>query len=191
MKRFGDVRPPQFAHVHEDDKRAVPADCDMTGALGSYTFEKLVEFFWDIMPCASSERPVRLVQHCDVARWVGHEGKELHRVINQAEASLLHRVCEFLHIRDHVFSGVLNFACCCGLVIILKDNIHPSSGRADGDVGLVRARKPTISSIGSKEPVSIKSNRYLFHLLFFSLYIFHLSDKLMRGLLPSPCFVTR
>jgi len=84
VKWLRDVGPPQFPRVHENDKRVVPADCDTTDALGCHTFEKIVEFFWDIMPCASSERPVRLVQHCDVARRIGNEGEELHRVIRQA-----------------------------------------------------------------------------------------------------------
>ena len=58
-------------------------------------------------------------------------------------------------------------------------------GGIDGSAGLGYGRERTVSSIGTEEPIPIKSDRNLLYLLTLSSYALHLAVQIMREPLPT------
>jgi hypothetical protein len=84
----------------------------MADAFRCLTFQKLVEFPWNIVPRTTGERAVHLVQYRDVAYWVRHEGEELNRVVRPVQTAFSGEVQEELYIVDNTFLLMLRFVCC-------------------------------------------------------------------------------
>jgi hypothetical protein len=84
----------------------------MADAFKCLAFQKLVELPWNIVPCATGERPVHLVQYGDITCWVRHEGEELDRVVRQVQTALSGEVHEELNIGNTAYFVMLRFARC-------------------------------------------------------------------------------